>query len=89
MEGGQLLDVLARRGDVTRVDKDLWFTRGAIDGARDVLLGLLVSDEEVTLAGFRDAAGCGRRNAQALLEYFDREGLTLRRGDVRVARRRA
>ena len=32
--------------------------------------------------------GCGRRNAQALLEYFDREGLTLRRGDVRVARRR-
>jgi selenocysteine-specific elongation factor len=43
---------------------------------------------DVTLASFRDAVGCGRRNAQALLEYFDREGLTLRRGDVRVARRR-
>ena len=87
-ELGQLLDVLARRGDVTRVDKDLWFTRAAIDGARDVLLAQLESAGEVTLAGFRDAAGCGRRNAQALLEYFDREGLTLRRGDVRVARRR-
>ncbi|MBE0528059.1 MAG: SelB C-terminal domain-containing protein, partial [Thermoleophilia bacterium] len=36
----------------------------------------------------RDAVGCGRRNAQALLELFDREGLTLRRGDVRIARRR-
>jgi selenocysteine-specific elongation factor len=87
-ELGQILDVLARRGDAVRVDKDLWFARGAVEGAREVLLGLLESAGEVTLAGFRDAAGCGRRNAQALLEYFDREGLTLRRGDVRVARRR-
>ena len=53
-----------------------------------MLLAQLEDGGEVTLAGFRDAAGCGRRNAQALLEYFDREGLTLRRGDVRVARRR-
>ncbi len=86
-ELSQILDVLARRGDVVRVDKDLWFARAAVDGARAVLLTQL-EDGEVTLAGFRDAAGCGRRNAQALLEYFDREGLTLRRGDVRVARRR-
>ena len=86
-ELGQVLDVLARRGDVARVDKDLWFARAAVDGAREVLLAQLDSGGEVTLAGFRDAAGCGRRSAQALLEYFDREGLTLRRGDVRVARR--
>ena len=87
-ELGQILDVLARRGDVVRVDKDLWFASAAVDGARTVLLAQLEGAGEVTLAGFRDAAGCGRRNAQALLEYFDREGLTLRRGDVRVARRR-
>ena len=87
-ELSQVLDVLARRGDVVRVDKDLWFGRAAVDSAREVLLAQLESAGEVTLAGFRDAAGCGRRNAQALLEYFDREGLTLRRGDVRVARRR-
>ena len=87
-ELGQILDVLARRGDVARVDKDLWFGSPAVDDARAVLLAQLESAGEVTLAGFRDAAGCGRRNAQALLEYFDREGLTLRRGDVRVARRR-
>ncbi len=88
-ELNQVLDVLARRGDVVRVDKDLWFTRAAVDDARAVLLELLDAAGEVTLAGFRDAADCGRRNAQALLEYFDREGLTLRRGDVRVARRRS
>ena len=87
-ELGQILDVLARRGDVVRVDKDLWFTRAAVEDARRLLLTQLGAAGEVTLAGFRDAAGCGRRNAQALLELFDREGLTLRRGDVRVARRR-
>ena len=42
----------------------------------------------MALAGYRDALVTGRRNAQALLELFDREGLTRRRGDVRVARTR-
>jgi selenocysteine-specific elongation factor len=87
-ELGQILEVLTRRDEAVRVDKDLWFARGAVDDARRVLLAQLEAAGEVSLAGFRDAAGCGRRNAQALLEYFDREGLTLRRGDVRVARRR-
>ena len=87
-ELARVLDVLARRGDVVRVDKDLWFSAGAVDEARERLHALLARDAEVSLAGFRDDLGCGRRNAQALLELFDREGLTLRRGDVRVARRR-
>ena len=85
---GRTLDVLARRGEVVRVDKDLWFARAAVDRARDVLLRLLAEQGEVALAGYRDALVTGRRNAQALLELFDREGLTRRRGDVRVARTR-
>jgi selenocysteine-specific elongation factor len=84
----KVLDLLARRGEVVRVDRDLWFASAAVDAARERLQVLLARDGEVRLAGFRDDVGCGRRNAQALLELFDREGLTLRRGDVRVARRR-
>ena len=87
-ELSQVLDVLARRGDVVRVDKDLWFAAAAIDDARTQLLAMLAADGRVTLAGFRDRLDCGRRNAQALLELFDREGLTLRRGDERIPRRR-
>ena len=49
--------MLARRGEVVRVDKDLWFASAAVDTARDVLLAQLESAGEVTLAGFRDAAG--------------------------------
>ena len=87
-EVSQVLDVLARRGDVVRVDKDLWFATAAVDVARTELLAMLTADGRVTLAGFRDRLDCGRRNAQALLEFFDREGLTLRRGDERIPRRR-
>ena len=36
-----------------------------------------------TAAQFRDALGCGRTLAIQLLEYFDRRGLTLRKGDLR------
>jgi hypothetical protein len=34
-----------------------------------------------------DALGVGRRTAQLLLERYDADGLTLRRGDVRTLRR--
>ncbi len=87
-EIAQVLDALARRGDVVRVDKDLWFAALAVDRARGALLEMLAADGRVTLAGYRDRLDCGRRNAQALLELFDREGLTLRHGDERIARRR-
>ena len=38
-------------------------------------------------ARFRDLVGTGRRDAQLLLERLDADGVTLRRGDVRVLRR--
>ncbi|MEZ5125900.1 MAG: selenocysteine-specific translation elongation factor [Thermoleophilia bacterium] len=84
----QVLETLARRDEVVRVDRDLWFDTSAVNSARDALHAMLTTVGEVTLASFRDRMSCGRRNAQALLELFDREGLTLRKGDVRVARRR-
>ncbi len=84
----QILDVLTRRSDSVRVDKDLWFATEAVARAREQVLAMLDANGDVTIASLRDALGCGRRNAQALLELFDREGLTLRRGDVRIARRR-
>ena len=42
----------------------------------------------ITLARFRDLAGCGRRDAQLLLERLDADGVTRRVGDERVLRRR-
>ena len=49
---------------------------------------LLPTLQPITIASFRDALGVGRRTAQLLLERYDADGLTLRRGDQRVLRRR-
>ncbi len=87
-EIARLLDVLARRGDLVRADKDLWFVTSAVAEARERLKTALERDGQIGLADFRDLLSCGRRNAQALLEQFDREGLTRRQGDVRVRRTR-
>ena len=44
---------------------------------------------QITLARFRDLAGCGRRDAQLLLERLDADGVTRRVGEARVLRRRS
>jgi selenocysteine-specific elongation factor len=51
-------------------------------------VALLPTLQPITLAAFRDALGVGRRTAQLLLERYDADGLTLRRGDERVLRRK-
>jgi selenocysteine-specific elongation factor len=84
----RLLEVLVRRGELVRVDKDLWFTVAAVADARRQLEAALASQGQVTIADFRDLVHTGRRNAQVLLELFDRQGLTRRQNDVRVARSR-
>ena len=50
-------------------------------------IALLPTLQPITLAAFRDALGVGRRTAQLLLERYDADGLTLRRGGERLLRR--
>jgi Elongation factor SelB, winged helix len=49
---------------------------------------LLPTLQPITLAAFRDALGVGRRTAQLLLERYDADGLTIRRGDERSIRQK-
>ena len=42
--------------------------------------------EEITVSQFRELIGSNRRWALALLNHFDGEGFTIRRGDVRALR---
>jgi selenocysteine-specific elongation factor len=81
---GALASFLEDRGTLRRVGDGLVVSTALYERGRE-LLGTL---DAITLAGFRDALGVGRRTAQLLLERYDADGLTLRRGDVRVLRRR-
>jgi len=60
------------------------FHRQAIDIARQLLEEHLDRHGEVTVAEFRDMLGSTRKFVLPLLEHFDREKVTFRRGDLRV-----
>ncbi|MDX6451468.1 MAG: selenocysteine-specific elongation factor [Gaiellaceae bacterium] len=79
----QLAAFLEEAGRLRRVGDGFAVSTVLYDRGRALLPEL----DGITLAAFRDALGVGRRTAQLLLERYDADGLTLRRGDVRTLRR--
>jgi len=79
----ELAAFLEAEGRLRRVGDGLAVSIGLYQRARDALTSI----DPITLPAFRDALGVGRRTAQLLLERFDADGVTLRRGDVRTLRR--
>jgi selenocysteine-specific elongation factor len=77
----ELLHLQLRRGELVRVSDDLVWLPHQIHEIRR-LLGSL--PEEFTVAQFRDAVGLSRKYAVPLLEWADKEGLTVRKGDTRT-----
>ena len=69
------------------VTADLYFRGDVIDRLRDDLARQLSTAGSITAAEFRDRYQTSRKYAIPLLEYFDREGLTVRVGDVRRLRK--
>jgi selenocysteine-specific elongation factor len=57
--------------------------------ARELAVAECTMAGRLRLARFRDLVGCGRRDAQLLLERLDADGITRRIGDERVLRRHA
>lgn len=79
-----LLRALTRTGEVVRVSDDLVYLPESIDE----IIALIRSFElPFTVSEFRVRAGVSRKYAVPLLEYADREGVTLRQGDLRTTRR--
>lgn len=79
----ELLRILEREGSVVRVTAEMYFLTGAIDRLRTMLIQYLIDKGEMPASAFRDLIGSSRKYTIPLLEYFDREGLTVRIGDLR------
>ncbi len=79
----EVIRLLERDGSVVRVTTDMYFLASSIDQLRTTLRRFLSEKGEMTAASFRDLIGSTRKYTIPLLEYFDRDGLTIRIGDVR------
>jgi selenocysteine-specific elongation factor len=75
---------LAREGALVDVD-GIMFTSDALSRARGILRPALADGGAITVADARGLLGSSRKFVVPLLERFDREGFTRRRGDVRIA----
>lgn len=77
----------ARIGLVVEVAPDRFFLRDAVVGMAEAAhaLSAEAADGAFLATAFRDRLGNGRQLAIQVLEYFDRRGITVRRGDARRA----
>ena len=83
----EVLRVMEREASIVRVAPDLYFLRDAIESMKATLAQHLSHKGDVTPAMFRDLFGTSRKYAIPLLEYLDREGVTVRAGDARRLKR--
>jgi len=79
----EVIRLLERDGSVVRVTTDMYFLAASIEALRQTLKKYLGEKGEMTAASFRDLIGSSRKYTIPLLEYFDRDGLTIRIGDIR------
>jgi len=80
----KLMDGLAREGRIVRLAPKVVYHRDTVEAAKAAVLGLVERHGSVTIAELRDRLNLSRKYAQAILEYFDKTGLTKRVGDRHV-----
>jgi selenocysteine-specific elongation factor len=77
---------LARQGRLVRVASGLYFARAPIDALRERVVAYLREHGSIDPAAYKTLTGATRKHTVPLMEYFDAEKLTLRRGNARVLR---
>lgn len=80
----RMMKLLGRMGRVDEVAHDHFFLRATVAEMVAILVRLDAEHAAAfTAAQFRDQVENGRKVAIQILEFFDRHGVTLRRGDLR------
>lgn len=84
----RLMRLAGRRGEVHEVALDHFFLRDTVSEMVGVAAALAAEDAAgFNAAQFRDRLENGRKVAIQILEFFDRHGVTIRRGDLRLINR--
>jgi selenocysteine-specific elongation factor len=81
----RMFKVLGRMGQLDEIAHDRFFLRDTVAEMVEIMIDLAdkAPDGQFTAAAFRDRVYNGRKVAIEILEFFDRHGVTLRRGDLR------
>ena len=83
----KILQLLIDDGSLVRVQAEMFFHSFAIEKLKGLLRRYATEHEPdrlIDVPKFKDLAGVSRKYAIPLLEYFDRERITVRAGDKRI-----
>jgi len=75
---------LLDNGTLIFVGEGIAFHKNMIDEAKTKLINFLKEHKEIRVAEFRDLINASRKFALPLLIYFDSNGVTIKRGEIRV-----
>ncbi|MGM0574888.1 MAG: selenocysteine-specific translation elongation factor [Myxococcota bacterium] len=86
-EVDETLELLRMDRRVVRVNRELFYARPALDDLRERLVAHLEEHGTIDTGTFKELTQASRKWTIPLQEYFDRERVTLRVGDLRRLRR--
>ncbi len=82
----KVLKHLQMQGAVVKLKEGSFVSGPCLKSVADMLKARTLSNGGIKASELRDMLGCGRKLAIEILEYFDGQRITLRRGDVRTLR---
>ncbi|MEM7231961.1 MAG: selenocysteine-specific translation elongation factor [Planctomycetota bacterium] len=83
-DGVELFDLLVEEHEAVKVADGIYFHRDALDSAKEKLRAHLEAEGNVTAGDAKSLLESTRKYCIPLLEYLDRTGFTVRKGDTRV-----
>ena len=88
-QAAPVIKLLQDQGELVRVKDDMYYHRPALEDIRDRMVGFFADHAEMSAPEFKDLTGLSRKYLIPVLEYFDKEKVTVRVGDVRHLRKRS
>ncbi len=79
-------ELLVREQKLVRVSSELFFDAAAVASLRERVIARLRANGSLDPTAYKQLTGQSRKHTVPLMEHFDAEKLTVRRGNVRVLR---
>ncbi len=80
----EIMRSLVDEQKLVRLDPKVTYHQATVEAAKDMVLAHLARHQSITIAELRTKLGLSRKYAHAILEYFDKTGLTRRVEDRHV-----
>ncbi|EPR44291.1 selenocysteine-specific translation elongation factor [Desulfovibrio sp. X2] len=80
--------LLTDQGELVKVKEDMYFARSAVDSLVAMITEWFKQNDDLGPGSLRDLTGLSRKYAIPLLEWLDKEKITVRVGDKRLLRKR-